>query len=75
MVIQLQHFLNLFINNILGLQRFRLDYDGLRNLSFDSPTEFNFKIKRYAEMLWDTYIVVNMLDIWSPLYDISGKSV
>ena len=55
-----------------GLQRFRLDYNGLRNLSFDSPTEFNFKIKRYAEMLWDTYIVVNMPDIWSPLYDISG---
>jgi hypothetical protein len=55
-----------------GLQRFRLDYDGLRNLSFDSPTEFNFKIKRYAEMLWDTYIVVNLPDIWSPLYDISG---
>jgi len=55
-----------------GLQRFRLDYDGLRNLSFDSPTEFNFKIKRYAEMLWDTYIVVNMPDIWSPFYNISG---
>ena len=54
-----------------GLQRFRLDYDGLRNLSFDSPTEFNFKIKRYAEMLWDTYIVVNMPDIWSPLFELS----
>ena len=52
-----------------GLQRFRMDYDGLRNLSFDTPTEFNFKIPRYAEMLWDTYIVLNLPDIWSPLYD------
>jgi len=52
-----------------GLQRFRMDYDGLRNLSFDTPTEFNFKIPRYAEMLWDTYIVLNLPDIWSPLYN------
>ena len=55
-----------------GLQRFRLDYEGLRNLSFDSPTEFNFKVKRYAEMLQDTYIVINLPDIWSPLYDTSN---
>jgi len=52
-----------------GLQRFRMDYEGIRNLAFDAPTEFNFKIPRYAEMLWDTYIVLNLPDIWSPLYD------
>tara|TARA_B110000046_G_scaffold139137_2_gene145523 strand:+ start:27609 stop:29219 length:1611 start_codon:yes stop_codon:yes gene_type:complete len=54
-----------------GLQRFRMDYNGLRNLAFDAPTEFNFKIPRYAEMLWDTYVVLNLPDIWSPLYDTS----
>ena len=51
-----------------GLQRFRLDYTGQRYLSFDAPVEMDFKIPRYAELLWDTYIVVNLPDIWSPIY-------
>ena len=58
-----------------GLQRFRLDFDGQRNLDWNTDTSFEFKIKRYAELMWDTYLVVNMPDIWSPLYprpDISG---
>ena len=61
-----------------GLQRFRLLYEGQRTLSFTSATEFTFKIPRYAEMLWDTYLVLNLPDIWSPLYwraDISGGFV
>jgi len=59
-----------------GMQRFRLDYDGLRALSFDTSVEMDFKIPRYAELLWDTYIVVNLPDIWSPIYyrpDVSGN--
>jgi hypothetical protein len=61
-----------------GLQRFRIDFEGQRNLSFDSNTIMKFKIPRYAELLWDTYIVMNLPDIWSPLYprpdltDVSG---
>ncbi len=58
-----------------GLQRFRIDYDGQRILNFNSETEMNFKIPRYAELLWDSYLVVNLPDIWSPMYwntDISG---
>lgn len=51
-----------------GLQRFRLDYQGERHLSFDAPVTMDFKVPRYAEMLWDTYVVVNLPDIWSPLY-------
>jgi len=51
-----------------GLQRFNLNYEGQRNLSFDTDTTFEFKVKRYAELLWDTYIVVNLPDIWSPFY-------
>lgn len=63
-----------------GLQRFRLLYEGQRTLSFTSATEFVFKIPRYAEMLWDTYLVLNLPNIWSPLYwrgtaDISGGFV
>jgi hypothetical protein len=58
-----------------GLQRFRIDYEGQRTLNFNSETELNFKIPRYAELLWDTYLVVNLPDIWSPLFwstDVSG---
>jgi len=51
-----------------GMQRFRIDYEGQRTLSFDSVVEMNFKIPRYAELLWDTYIVVNLPDIWSPIF-------
>ena len=61
-----------------GLQRFRIDFDGQRNLSFDANTIMKFKVPRYAELLWDTYIVMNLPDVWSPLYprpdlkDLSG---
>lgn len=60
-----------------GLQRFRLDFEGQRNLDWNSDTMFEFKIKRYAELMWDTYLVVNLPDIWSPFYprpDISGNT-
>ena len=58
-----------------GLQRFRIDYENQRTLNFNSETEMVFKIPRYAELLWDTYLVMNLPDIWSPLYwneDVSG---
>ena len=61
-----------------GMQRFRIDYEGLRNLSFDSKSEMEFKIPRYADLLWDTYVVVNLPDIWSPIFyrnDVSGNYV
>jgi len=61
-----------------GLQRFRLNFEGQRNLDWSSDTKFEFKIKRYAELAWDTYLVVNMPDIWSPFYprpDISENNV
>ena len=51
-----------------GLQRFRVDYRGQRTLSFDTETVMQFKIPRYADLLWDTYVVVNLPDIWSPLF-------
>jgi len=61
-----------------GLQRFRLDYEGQRTLSFDNDVEMDFKVNRYADMLWDTYVVVNLPNIWSPIYfrdDVSGNYV
>lgn len=51
-----------------GLQKFRLDYDGLRDLRLTEPSTFQFKVKRYAELLMDTYLVITLPDIWSPIY-------
>ena len=51
-----------------GLQKFRIDYDGLRELRPTEPSTFTFKIPRYADLLMDTYVVVTLPDIWSPVY-------
>lgn len=51
-----------------GLQKFRIDYDGLRTLRLNEDSHFRFKIPRYADLLMDTYIVLNLPIIWSPLY-------
>lgn len=51
-----------------GLQRFRIDFEGQRVLNYNSPSHFTFKIPRYAELLWDTYIVVQLPNIYSSLY-------
>jgi hypothetical protein len=51
-----------------GLQKFRIDYNGLRELRANEPSTFKFKIPRYAELLMDTYLVVSIPDIWSPIY-------
>ena len=56
-----------------GLQRFRIDYEGSRLLNFNTPTHLDFKIPRYAELLYDSYIVVTLPNIYSPFfYDAAG---
>ena len=50
-----------------GLQKFRIDYDGLRTLHIDSGSHFSFKVPRYADLLMDTYLVVTLPTIWSPI--------
>ncbi len=50
-----------------GLQKLRLDYDGQKNLNLDNDLELSFKIKRYSDLLLDTYLVFNLPDIWSPI--------
>lgn len=51
-----------------GLQKFRIDYNGTRDLRLTEPSTFTFKIPRHAELLMDTYLVVTIPDIWSPVY-------
>ena len=50
-----------------GLQKFRTDFDGLRTLRLNETSNFKFKISRYADLLMDTYLVVNLPNIWSPI--------
>ena len=42
-----------------GLQRFRIDYEGAKNLNLKTNTVLDFKIPRYSELLYDTYFVFN----------------
>lgn len=51
-----------------GLQKFRLDYEGMRDLRLTTSSVFQFKIKRYADLLMDTYLCITLPDIWSPIY-------
>ena len=50
-----------------GLQKFRIDYDGLRDLRLSEASVFSFKMPRYAELLMDTYISITLPHIWSPI--------
>ena len=58
-----------------GLQRFRIDYKGERTLSYEKESIFEFKIPRYAELLYDTYISVNIPDIWSPIFSCTSNGI
>jgi hypothetical protein len=48
-----------------GLQNFRLDYEGLRQLQVSSDTVYSFKVNRYAELLTETFFVIQIPDIYS----------
>lgn len=50
-----------------GLQKFRIDFDGQKILKLNEPSVFNFKVPRYADLLMDTYLVVTLPHIWSPV--------
>jgi hypothetical protein len=51
-----------------GMQKFRIDFTGLRNLRMSEESRFTFTVPRYAELIMDTYIVVTLPTIWSPIY-------
>ena len=56
---------NKFTN--FGMQKFRIDFEGNRILNYNSPTVLDFKIPRYADLLYETYICVTLPDIYSPI--------
>ena len=47
-----------------GLQKFRIDFDGSRNLRMTESPTFTFKIPRYADLLMDTYLGVTLPTIF-----------
>jgi hypothetical protein len=51
-----------------GLQKFRIDYNGSRDLRLTEPSTFIFKISKHADLLLDTYLVLSLPDIWSPVH-------
>ena len=51
-----------------GLQKFRLDFVGLRTLNMTDKTQLTFKVPRYGDLLMDTYLALTLPHIWSPIY-------
>ena len=53
-----------------GLQKFRVDCTSIcSDLRMNEDSIFTFSIPRYGDLLMDTYIVLNLPDIWSPIYN------
>lgn len=50
-----------------AMQKFRVDFDGSKTLRTAEESTFTFKIKRYADLLMDCYIAVDLPNIWSPV--------
>jgi len=50
-----------------GLQKFRVDFDGSKTLRLTEESNFTFKIPRYADLLMDCYLSVELPNIWSPI--------
>lgn len=50
-----------------ALQKFTLNYEGSKTLRLTEPSMFDFKVLRYADLLMDTYISLQLPNIWSPI--------
>jgi len=50
-----------------GLQKFRIDQTGQMELDVTKSSNYSFKIQRYGDLLMDTYLVVKLPRIWSPI--------
>jgi hypothetical protein len=50
-----------------GMQKFEINYEGSKMLQLTEPSYFSFKVPRYADLLMDAYISVNLPNIWSPI--------
>jgi hypothetical protein len=51
-----------------GLEKYRMDQTGQQDMQLSQKTLYTFKIKRYADLLIDSYLVITLPTIWSPIY-------
>ena len=51
-----------------GMQKFRIDFKGQKILRENTNSLYEFTIPLYGDFLMDTYFVINMPNIWSPIY-------
>jgi len=57
-----------------GLQKFRINVEGDKKLNICEKSKFRFKVPRYADLLMDTYFVITLPNIWSPIYGIRSDA-
>jgi len=57
-----------------GLQKFRIDFEGAKTLRLTEESYFTFKIPRYAELLMDCYLSIDLPNIWSPIVPPSDQN-
>jgi hypothetical protein len=50
-----------------AIQSYVTNFEGSRTLNLDTTTKYTFKIKRQADLLMDTYFVITLPDIYSPI--------
>jgi Major capsid protein N-terminus/Large eukaryotic DNA virus major capsid protein len=50
-----------------AMQKFTLDFEGQTQLSMTESSTFNFKVKRYADLLMDTHLCITLPHIYSPV--------
>jgi hypothetical protein len=50
-----------------GMQKFRVDFEGSKTLRLSESSYFTFKIPRYADLLMDCYLSIDIPNIWSPI--------
>ena len=53
-----------------GMEKFRIDVQGSRNLNMTTTSQFIFNIRNYGDLLMDTYFVLTLPNIWSPIVEI-----
>ena len=51
-----------------GMQKFIVDQVGQTDLDLTKETKYRFKIPRHGDLLMDTFLVLTLPEIWSPIY-------
>ena len=53
-----------------GLQKFRVNVNGSRTLNMTTDSQFLFRFPHFADLILDTYFVINLPNIWSPVVEL-----